>query len=256
MSNGGLRIGLSACFFHPDPQRDIFKGKTLLFVEQSMAHYLMAAGVMPQMVPSPGGGMAIGDLVTHLDGLVLQGGADVAPTSYGETPLRDEWTGDAVRDAYEIALVKECLAQDVPVFGICRGVQILNVAFGGTLYQDITTQQPDALVHRDWHTYDRLVHDITVAEDSGLAELYPAAENGTINSVHHQGIKDVGAGLRAEAWSPKDGIVEALRYNADPDRYLFGVQWHPEFMNSQDDGFLEPQVLLTDFLAAVRQRTS
>lgn len=248
------RIGMSACFFHPDPQRNVFKGRTLLYVEQSMAAYLMKEGVLPCMVPPPAGRFAVDDLVAQLDGLLLQGGSDVSPKSYGEEPLRPEWAGDYVRDQYEIALIEACVAQDKPVLGICRGPQIMNVAAGGTLFQDISTQNPDALVHRDWEIYDANAHEVEIEPGSGLAQLYPGVARGTINSVHHQGIKDLGAGYRVEARSPADGIIEAIR-SEDPGRYLFGVQWHPEFQDGADDRLLDPRPILREFLDAVAART-
>lgn len=254
MTSAIPRIGLSACFFHPDPERNIFKGKTLLFCEQSMAHYVMSAGIMPCLVPSEGGVLSTADMVAQLDGLLLTGGADVAPESYGESPMKPEWAGDYVRDQYEIALVQACLEQDTPVFGICRGAQILNVALHGTLYQDITTQHPNAIVHRSWEHYDHNHHGVRFAETSGLAQLYANGAGATINSVHHQGIKDVGDGLTVEAWATEDDVIEAVRYTANPDRYLFGVQWHPEFIDDRFPNLLDPQPILDEFLTAARQR--
>mgnify|MGYP000149055614 CR=1 FL=1 len=144
-----LKIGISACFFHPDPGRKVAASKTLQFIEQSTAHWVMSLGALPFMVPAPSGDtfrgdVAVADYAQALDGIVMHGGADVWPGSYGEEPLRPEWTGDRVRDEYEMALVRAFSAAGKPVFGICRGLQLINVAFGGTLYQDISTQQPGA----------------------------------------------------------------------------------------------------------------
>jgi len=128
-----LRIGFSACFYHPDPSRPIFKGKTLLYVEESLVHWVMREGAFCFMIPTTiqGGEVSIPVLVSELDSLILQGGSDVSPRSYGESPLKPEWSGDFVRDQYEIALTREFLAQKKPVLGICRGAQLMNVAFGG-----------------------------------------------------------------------------------------------------------------------------
>src|SRR5260221_11341194 len=125
------KIGISACFFHPDPLRPIFKGKTLLYLEQSLSHWIMSEGAQPWLIPTPAPGsqVSLGGLIEGLDGLVLQGGSDVSPQSYGETPLKPEWSGDFVRDQYEIALVKEFRLQAKPVLGICLAAQLLNVAF-------------------------------------------------------------------------------------------------------------------------------
>ncbi|HEX8830997.1 MAG TPA: gamma-glutamyl-gamma-aminobutyrate hydrolase family protein, partial [Longimicrobium sp.] len=160
------RIGLAPCFFHADPQRPVFKGKTLLYLEESLSHWLQRAGALPYMLPTPAGGVTAGELLAQVDGLVLQGGSDVCPGSYGEEPLRPEWCGDSVRDAYEIELVRACMAADKPVLGVCRGMQVLNVALGGTLWQDLATQNPACRTHRDWDVYDALSHDIRIDPDS------------------------------------------------------------------------------------------
>lgn len=139
-----LKIGISACFFHADPKRALFKGMTLQYIEQNMAHWVMQRDALALMIPSPdgstrraGSAVTVDDYARELDALLLMGGADVCPASYGEPPLRPEWNGDRVRDDYEIALLKAFAAQGKPVLGVCRGTQIINVAHGGTLYQDI-----------------------------------------------------------------------------------------------------------------------
>ncbi len=233
-----LKIGLSACFFHSDPKRPIFKGKTLLYLEQSLVRWVMAEGALVYMIPSPApdSPVTMADLVSPLDGLVLQGGSDVSPKSYGEQALTPEWEGDYIRDQYEIALISEFRAQDKPVLGICRGAQLINVAFGGTLYQDIKTQVPGALEHRNWDIYDQNFHGLKM--ESGKVTR--------VNSVHHQAIKDLGKGLRAEAWSQPDGLVEAIRVEKGP--YCFAVQWHPEFQDSKDASLLDGRIFLREFL--------
>lgn len=250
----GLFIGVSACFFHADPQRAIFKGKTLEYIEQSMARYVMRSGAFAFLLPSlaPGGAVGLEAVVDRMDGLVLQGGSDCAPQSYGEEPLDPRWSGDRIRDDYERALVEEFMRQGKPVLGICRGVQLLNVAFGGTLYQDIGTQCPGALVHRDWAIYDTNHHDVDVAQGTLLAQIYEPGRH-RINSVHHQAIKDLADGFVVEAVSPADGVVEAIRFTAT-DAWVYAVQWHPEFQ-TPGDGLLDPDPLMRAFLAAARGDT-
>ena len=124
--NPRLKIGISACFFHADPARAIFTGKTLQYVEQSIAHWVMSGGALAVMIPSPigdtrRGDVTLADYATWLDGLVLEGGSDVWPGSYGETPLQERWSGDRVRDDYEKALAAAFIAERKPVFGVCRG---------------------------------------------------------------------------------------------------------------------------------------
>src|SRR5258706_2462108 len=139
-----LKIGISACFFHEDPQRAIFKGMTLQYIEQNVAHWVMPRAVLALMVPSPRGRPRRSDsratvvnYASELDALVLMGGSDVCPESYGEKALRPEWNGDRIRDEYEIALFGAFVDQHKPVLGVCRGAQVINVALGGTLYQDL-----------------------------------------------------------------------------------------------------------------------
>ncbi len=248
---GPLRIGVSACFLHADPARPVFKGKTLLYAEESMLDLLGRSGALAYLIPRPTPpGPTIDDYVGDLDGLLLEGGSDVCPRSYGEEPLRPEWEGDEPRDRYEIDLIHAFHEAGKPVLGICRGAQILNVAFGGTLYQDITTQVEGSFEHRDWDIYDANRHELELSPGSYLARLYDADGPVTVNSVHHQAVKDLAPGFVVEAVSVPDGIVEAVRLPGDP--YLAGVQWHPEFTPLGDTEQLAPDPLVADFLAACR----
>jgi len=250
-----IRIGVSACIMHADPTRNLFKGKTLLYAEESMLQWLMAEGALPVLLPRAGGALWAKDLVEGLavDGLLLQGGADMAPESYGETPARPEWAGDRARDVYEMELIDLCLKADKPVLGVCRGAQVLNVALGGTLWQDIATQHPHGRVHRDWEVYDRHAHDVELEAGSLLSQWYGGARAGRINSVHHQGLRELGRGLIVEARSLPDGLVEAVRLTTGP--FAYGVQWHPEFLATlAAPDMLDPRILLRAFLDEVRRR--
>ena len=252
-----LRIGISACFFPADPQRAVFKGKTLLYMVQPMSDWLQSEGVLTYLIPTlpSNGAVKIQDVVKDFDGLVLEGGSDVSPKSYGETPLKPEWAGDFSRDQYETALIKEFRALRKPVLAICRGLQILNVALGGTLYQDIQTQIPDAMNHRNWDIYDQNFHDIEIETDSYLARIYDGVKKVTVNSVHHQAIKDLAPGLKIDARAIPDGVIEAIHMPGED--YLVGVQWHPEFQSSVDSRpLLSTPPLLKDFLAKVKGRKS
>jgi putative glutamine amidotransferase len=255
MSPRPPRIGLSANFFHADPTRAVFKGKTLLYVDEAMSHWVASAGALTYLIPTvPDAGAAVHDLVGDLDGLVLQGGADVCPRTYGEEPLRAEWNGDERRDRYEIELIHRFREAGKPVLGVCRGAQIVNVAFGGTLYQDIATQVDTELVHRDWELYDENRHGVELVDGTRLAELYPGVGTATINSVHHQSVKDLGDELVVEARSTVDGVVEALRLEDGDGSYVAAVQWHPEWVGPRTD-LLPSEPVLEDFLATAR-RTS
>jgi putative glutamine amidotransferase len=253
-----LRIGVASCFFHADPKRPIFKGKTLLYLEESLAHWLMTGGAVPLLLPTPSAGIQADDLLVGVDGLVLQGGTDVAPETYGETAIRPEWAGDRVRDRYETDLVRAAVALDRPVLGVCRGLQMLNVIFEGTLLQDISTQCPGALTHREFERYDQLQHDIAIEPDSWMGRMYSGQARGRVNTVHHQGIKELGPGLQVEARSLPDGLIEAVRYQPTPGElnapWIYAVQWHPEFQDPADRSLLPTAPLRDCFLEAVNER--
>lgn len=251
-----LKIGLSACFFHPDHNRNIFKGKTLQYLEQSIARWVMSRGAMLFMIPAPGENSPIklNDYARELDGLVLQGGSDLSPTSYGEIPMKREWSGDKIRDDYEIELTRAFMKNNKPVLGICRGVQLINVAMGGSLFQDIATQHPGEQHHRDGELYDQAFHEVELVPNSGLAKLYPGTTRAKINTVHHQAPKDIGKDLAVEAWSVPDRIAEALRWQGDG--YVFGVQWHPEFQDPERTDLLDTKPILDEFLSAARAQSS
>lgn len=253
-----LKIGISACFMHPDPARAAFGKKTLNYVEQSVPHWLMSGGALPVMIPPTSGETARGEITLDdyagwLDGLVLHGGADLWPGSYGETPLEPRWLGDQQRDVYEIGLVKAFVAAGKPVFGICRGLQLINVAFGGTLVQDIPTQRPEALLHRDAERYDEHFHQLEIMPKTRLSALLAGASSYKINSVHHQCIKTLAPGFLVEARCPDDDTIEAIRHSGAD--WIAAVQWHPEF-HRPAHGTLDDTPLLTDFLAAADQARS
>ena len=256
-SSTRLKIGLSACFSHADPARSLFTNKTLQYVEQSIAHWIMSAGAMVVMVPCPTGETARGDVTLDhyaewLDGIVMHGGADVWPGSYGEEPLQDAWIGDRIRDLYDLALVEAFEQAGKPIFGVCRGLQLINVAFGGTLYQDIETQREGALRHRDPVTYDLNFHEVDFVQGTRLAQLYPGVLRARVNSIHHQGIKRLAEGFEVEAWSSPDRVPEAIRRKPRPGRgYIAATQWHPEF-HQPGANTLDDSAILQDFMAAAR----
>jgi putative glutamine amidotransferase len=253
-----LRIGISARLMHEPPPELGFHDKRLQYLEQSIAHWIIRHGALALMVPAIDAdsvrverAFSVGDYVDLLDGLVLQGGADVAPSTYGQAPIDPRWHGDPVRDRYELALLREFLAQRKPVIGICRGCQIMNVAFGGTLIQDIATQRPECHAHVDTRLYDQLHHDVTLVPDSALDRLYPVERVLRVTSIHHQAIDRLGEGLEVEARSTLDGIVEAVRWTGPG--YARGLQWHPEF-HAERAALLTGTPVMLDFLQAAERR--
>ena len=255
-----LLIGVSARIYYPGTPGITIYGvwsKTLHYLEQSVAHWVMRGGAMAVMVPAvdSSGVITREDLnLNHyaaaLDGLVLQGGNDVAPENYGETPIDPAWAGDRIRDVYEMELIDAFIRAGKPIFGICRGFQLLNVRFGGTLWQDIATQSPQSRSHRDSSVYERHIHTVEFEPGSHLERLYPVVRRATVNSIHHQGIKELGPGLVVEARCPEDGMIEAFR--GPGPGYVAAVQWHPEFHDPADGTGFDDTPLLMDFFAAAR----
>lgn len=250
-----LRVGLSARLMHRPPAELNFPGKTLQYLEQSIAHWVMAHDALAFMIPTieTGGGVerraiSVKNYVRELDALILQGGSDMAPESYGTVPLRAEWAGDRIRDRYEIELFWEFVIQGKPVLGICRGCQLINVALGGTLYQDIATQCPEAARHVEPALYDSHQHEVIIIPQTRLAEIYPEQTHGRVISIHHQAIDRLGNDLLIEAQSA-DGIVEAIRWKGAG--YVTGFQWHPEF-HRNSPGLLDSAPIMLDFLAVAR----
>lgn len=256
-----LKIGVSASFFHSSEPRAVFQGMTLQYIEQNVAHWLMQRDVLALMVPSPEGNtrrsgsrISVADFAAELDALVLMGGSDVCPASYGESTRNPAWNGDRVRDDYEIALFRAFVAQGKPVLGLCRGAQVINVAQGGTLYQDIPTQCPNALRHRMQSIYASNCHATSLVAGSALATLYPGQSLVKTNSVHHQGLKDLGRDLVVEAWSEPDRMIEAIRSTGPS--YVVGLQWHPEFHAEGDTTTIDDTPLLDEFLATAARHKS
>ena len=177
-------------------------------------------------------GMDITEALRGAGGLLLTGGDDVSPSRYGETSHSATVDGAPERDEFEIALVQEARRIGMPILAICRGIQVLNVACGGTLVQDIPTQVENALDHSfkvPAHKPFDYAHDVWVDDNSLLAKLMAERLNGSdscaVNSRHHQAVKTAAPGFRVVATAP-DGIIEAIE---DPSaRFCLGVQWHPE----------------------------
>ncbi|VWD58395.1 peptidase C26 [Burkholderia lata] len=252
-----LRIGVSARIFHPEPGAKGLRGKTLQYLEESIAHWVMSRDVLVFMIPTVGhqgmihpSNIRLRDYAKHLDGLLLQGGADVSPQTYAASDVRPEWPGDRVRDMYELELLHEFVESGKPVLGVCRGCQLINVAFGGSLYQDIATDVPTANAHVSEH-YDQHRHAIRFPDSSTLASMFPGRSEAIVNSIHHQAIRDLGRDLNIEAVSAGDGIIEGIRHRRSP--FVVGVQWHPEFHRAGGSELLDCTPLLDAFLRAARE---
>ncbi|MEM6846226.1 MAG: gamma-glutamyl-gamma-aminobutyrate hydrolase family protein [Bacteroidota bacterium] len=241
-----IKIGVSTCIMYPDVERTYFTPKYLCYLERDMARYLSRPSVLPILIPDLSSN-DLPHLLAQMDGFVLQGGSDLAPETYGEKPI-GRWLGDAYRDAYELKILDYAIKNDKPVFGICRGFQIMNAYFGGTLYQDIATQLPKANQHRDAKEYDQLNHPIILEEGKLLDRLHQNETNRRVNTVHHQAVKDISKNLEVLATSP-DGLVEAFLWNQTEEGKVIGVQWHPEFFSNSKVPLMDAEKVYTHFLS-------
>ena len=233
---------------YPDPKRADFRGKTLTYLERDLSRYISRPGVFPLLIPDLVPEELVGFL-DNLDGLVLAGGADVAPETYDEKPI-GKWKGDAYRDQYELSILDYMLERGKPVFGICRGMQLMNVYFGGSLYQDIDTQMRESSgKHRNEPLYDQHNHEIELVEGTMLARLHEDDPNRRINTLHHQAIKELGEDLTVWARSPEDGMIEAFGWDEAAEGKVFGVQWHPEFFIHSKKPLLDPDRVYVRWLA-------
>lgn len=208
---------------------------------------LVRAGAAPVLLPLLADQPAVmRELYERLDGLLLPGGVDIEPSTFGEarhTLLRHT---DPPRDVVELQLARWALEDGMPVLGLCRGLQILNIAAGGTLFQDVAAQRYGSQKH-DFeppeHTRDFLAHEVELVPGSRLHALV-GASSAPVNSMHHQGIQRLGAGLSATAHAP-DGLIEAIEGSGDG--FALGVQWHPESLEPNDD---TSRALFREFVSA------
>ena len=203
-------------------------GYPMLTLTEAYVNAVARAGTCPLLIPLGLPENVLGDILSRIDGLLLTGGGDVHPDQYSsqEHPLVNEVDTD--RDRVEIYLIREAIDRKIPFLGICRGIQVLNIALGGTIYDDILDQHPGALRHNFFPEMPRqyLAHPVSIAPDSLLSKLLGRLQ-APVNSLHHQGIKSLAPGIAACAIAP-DGLIEAVEL---PD-YPFGVavQWHPEWL--------------------------
>lgn len=185
------------------------------------------SGGIPVILPFEIDDAQAAQLAALCDGFLFTGGQDVAPSVYGETAALPLVTCPK-RDELELKMLQAALALDKPIFGICRGLQFINAALGGTLWQDLLSQHPSAIVHRQGKPYDRPVHPVRLT--GPLADLLGKKEL-EVNTLHHQAIRELAPGLEPMADAP-DGLVEAFCYPAH--RFLWAVQWHPEYLFESD----------------------
>lgn len=194
-----------------------------LSVTRYYGEAVLASGGIPVLLPVTLDLQVINSYGELLDGLLLSGGGDVDPAFYGEEPIRGLGEVCPDRDIFELELCSLFLARQKPVLGICRGLQVLNVALGGTLYQDLVIQHPTGLEHHQKAPKHWPTHKVQVANSSRLHDILKTSEL-RVNSFHHQGIKTVADSLKVVAWAA-DGVIEGVEQEAG---FVLGVQWHPE----------------------------
>ena len=209
---------------------------------------VLRAGGLPVLIPLAVTGADLEELYGRVQGVLAPGGGDVEPVRFGERAHPRTHTIVPDRDALELDLLRRAAADGKPLFGICRGVQVLNVALGGTLWQDLPSQVPNALAHYAPADAprDHPLHRVKIEEESHLARLtgQPIL---AVNSRHHQALKDVAPGLVATAFAP-DGVIEAVELPGHP--FALGVQWHPENFPDRP----EMRALFEGFVRAARQQ--
>ncbi len=221
-------------------------------INQTYVDAIVSAGGVPLCVTRPEK-EALEVLLSNIDGILLAGGHDIDPTHYGEEKKEYTCNIDSARDVLEIMLVEIARERGIPILGICRGMQVMNVAFGGSLYQDVYLEMTKGMVH-DFHNgkggrplaRNAIAHDVTISEGT-LLSLIAGSSSIPVNSLHHQGIKKVGAGLRVSATAP-DGLIEAVEIGGHP--FGLGVEWHPEEL-----GDAVSQKIFATFIAATKNKS-
>jgi len=213
-------IGLPTLAIPPGPKPPRYG------INQSYVRALVAAGCAPVLIPLLDDDERLRAIYERLDGIVFPGGADIAPGEYHEERIADLNVVEAPRDRTELTLARWAFADDLPTLGICRGQQVLNVALGGSLWQDLRYQGVTDVEHSDadGRVRSALIHRVRLDPDSRLAQLIDEIDI-EVNSLHHQAVKTVAPQLRVTGQSD-DGVIEALESRER--RFMIAVQWHPE----------------------------
>lgn len=218
-------IGITGSCLYEEKQK-LFLGYERMYTNADYVNAVIAAGGVPIILPIIEDKEAVKIQAEHIDGLIVMGGHDVMPVHFNEEPLSCLEEVLPKRDAYEIELLRIIIGMKKPVFGICRGLQILNVVFGGTLYQDIAlAERSIRLQHNQQARPDVRTHSIETKKNSIMRKLFGKTD--TVNSYHHLAIKETAKNFNVTAWAP-DGIIEAIEYSGDG--YIMGVQFHPEML--------------------------
>jgi putative glutamine amidotransferase len=221
-----------------------------LILSRNYVEAVLAAGGVPIIFPLLDDHAA--PMLDLVDGVMLSGGADVEPALYGDTDIHPATYGvSPLRDRFEIELIHASLERDAPLLCICRGIQVLNVALGGTLIQDIADQHGTSVQHRQQHDQIDAAdagHHVRAVQGGHLESIY-GTQDIAANSFHHQAIRDAAPGLRIEGYA-EDGIIEAV--SVPTASFAIGVQWHPETMYARHEEHLRPFFALVEAVRARR----
>jgi putative glutamine amidotransferase len=225
---------------------EVLRDRARVRVNEAYTNALAAVGLVPMVLPPIDSEMAVAALLGTA-GLVITGGEDVDPALFGQKPHAATGVPHAARDAYEVALARAAAEHRIPTLAICRGAQVMNVALGGTLIQDIPTQRPTHLQHDLSERRTERVHVAEVISGTTLANVL-GDERITVNSSHHQSVDRIADSLRLAATSP-DGIIEAVE-TCDANWWMLAVQWHPEELTATPEDW--DRRLFRAFADAVR----
>ena len=211
----------------------MFPGYARAYVNDDYVDAVIMAGGTPVILPVNKDADVIDEQLTGIDALILSGGYDVNPQLYGEEP--HVLLGDVCdrRDCFDAIVIQRAMEKRLPILGICRGIQILNVVFGGTLYQDCSEAEGSYIKHNQEHIPNRVSHSVHIVPDTELS--YIMGDKTTVNSFHHMAVREVAPGFRVSAVAP-DGIIEGLE--STNDNFVLAVQWHPEMLHRKNSEML------------------
>lgn len=243
MKSKNLRPLIGIPTWNDDSQ--FYAGVNLYGMNISYVNALRKAGALPILIPLHMDKESLRGIFDRLDGLFLAGGGDIAPRAYDPKSREVFDSSDLERDITELMLAGWALEEGMPIFGVCRGLQIINIACGGSLYHDLTKQRPDLKRHDyigPMYKRDQISHDVTFPENSCLARIF--GDRVGVNSMHHQGVENMGTGLSVSATSV-DGLTEAVE--STDSSFVLGTQWHPEELVKYDD---RHSLVFDDFLCS------
>lgn len=228
MKHNKIVVGISGSVIVD--QGGIFPGYRRSYVNEDYVLSVIANGGVPFILPVTTDESIIESYIDNIDALILSGGHDIFPLNYSDQPLQKIGEVYPDRDNYDFKLLELAIRKDIPILGICRGFQIINVFHGGSLYQDLSYRDEETFKHNQGHSSDLVTHTIHIKKDSKLFLLLED-EKILVNSFHHQIVKEVGDDLEVSAQA-EDGVVEAIEHKSY--KFMLGVQWHPEMLHKKE----------------------